>query len=208
MTVAIAEALGALAGMAAVGVATLGDCAMTPLHPAEERAAADMLPRRRREFCLGRSAAHRALAALGLELGPVLMHKRRPLFPGGARGSLSHSADVAVAIVTRAMHVRALGVDLELQPPPEEAARLVLTPEETAAVRAGRYSCAEAFSAKEAAFKALEPLLDCGVTTLRQLRLERVEHGFRVWFARAPELAAVVSVRHLSPGILAWTVIE
>jgi enterobactin synthetase component D len=189
------------------GIATRQDCVQIPLHPAEERATEGMLPGRRREFWMGRSAARRALRELGAGEGPILTNGRRPVFPSGVTGSLSHSAGVAVAIVAPSDRVRGLGVDLELRPLPAGAGRLVLRPDEAAAVAAGRYSCAEAFSAKEAAFKALEPLLDCGAATLRQMRLERIELGFKVWLVRWPHLQALVSIRHLSRGILAWTAI-
>ena len=189
------------------GIATSQDCVQIPLHPAEERATLGMLPGRRREFWMGRSACRRALRELGAGDGPVLTNGRRPVFPAGVTGSLSHSAGVAVAIVAPSDQVRGLGIDLELERLPAEASRLVLAPGEAAGVAAGRYSCAEAFSAKEAAFKALEPLLDCGATTLRQMRLERIEVGFKVWLVRWPHLHAVVSIRHLSRGILAWTAI-
>jgi enterobactin synthetase component D len=189
------------------GVATWQDCVQTPLQPAEERATLGMLPGRRHEFWMGRSAARRALRELGACDGPILTSGRRPVFPSGVTGSLSHSAGVAVAIVAPSAAARGLGIDLELRSLPADAERLVLGPEEAAGVAAGRYSCAEAFSAKEAAFKALEPLLDCGAATLRQMRIERIEAGLKVWLVRWPHLPAVVSIRHLSRGILAWTAI-
>ena len=189
------------------GVATSQDCAQIPLHPAEERVALGMLPGRRREFWMGRSAARRALSRLGRGDGPILTDGRRPVFPSGVTGSLSHSAGVAVAIVAPSARARGLGIDLELRRLPADASRLVLGPEDEAGVAAGRYSCAEAFSAKEAAFKALEPLLDCGAATLRQMRIERIESGLKIWLVRWPHLHAVVSIRHLPCGILAWTAI-
>jgi enterobactin synthetase component D len=189
------------------GIATREDCVQIALHPAEEQRTLGMLPGRRREFWMGRSAARRALRELGTGDGPILTDGRRPVFPSGVTGSLSHSAGIAVAIVAPSDRMRGLGIDLELRRLPAGAGRLVLAPEEAAGVAAGRYSCAEAFSAKEAAFKALEPLLHCGATTLRQMRIERVEAGFKVWLVRWPHLPAVVSIRHLSCGILAWTAI-
>jgi 4'-phosphopantetheinyl transferase EntD len=189
------------------GIATWQDCAQIPLYPAEERATLGMLPGRRREFWMGRSAARRALRELGAGDGPILTDGRRPVFPCGVTGSLSHSAGVAVAIVAPSARVRGLGIDLELRRLPAHAERLILGPEDAADVAAGRYSCAEAFSAKEAAFKALEPLLDCGAATLRQMRIERIAPGFEVWLVRWPHLHAVVSIRHLPRGILAWAAI-
>jgi enterobactin synthetase component D len=189
------------------GIATREDCVQIPLHPAEERATLGMLPGRRREFWMGRSAARRALRELGAGDGPILRDGRRPIFPSGVTGSISHSAGVAVAIVASVGPVRGLGIDLELRRLPGAAGRLVLGAEDAGHVAAGRYSCAEAFSAKEAAFKALEPLLDCGAAALRQMRIERIEAGLKVWLVRWPHLPAVVSIRHLSRGILAWTAV-
>jgi len=189
------------------GVATMLDYQRTPLRSEEVRASAGMLAARKQEFWLGRSAAHRALANLGVQDGAILRSGRRPVFPGGLSGSLSHSAGVAVAIVAKNTRARGLGIDLELKPLPTRAARLVLRPDEMWCVEAGHCSCAQAFSAKEAGFKALEPLLECGTALLRQLSIEPASDGFRVRHASWPQLHAAVSVCDIAGGILAWAIV-
>ena len=202
-----AAALTPLVDGIAFGSASEADFEPRTLHPEEERMGEQMLPARRRDFRLGRSAGHRALAALGAQDGPILMDGRRPKFPSGWTGSLSHSAGVAVAIVAPTARARSVGIDLELRALPARAARLVLRPEELHCVAEGRCSCTEAFSAKEAAFKALSPLLGQDVEALRQLQLEPAAGGFVVRQAQRPDVQAFVSVRPLLGGVLAWTAI-
>jgi 4'-phosphopantetheinyl transferase EntD len=201
------QALRPLMGDVGFGTATVADYEQLPLHPDEARSTDGMLPKRRRDFWMGRSAARRALADLGGADGPVVVNQRRPIFPAGLTGSLSHSAGVAVAIVAPTARFRSLGIDLELHPLPARAAALVLSPEDLHWVTEGRCSCTDAFSAKEAAYKALDPLLDGGAPPLRQILLDLVEGGFKVRLAKWPQLQAFVSIRHLTTGTLAWTAI-
>jgi enterobactin synthetase component D len=110
----LAEAVAALAGVD-VGVAALGPGdAADPLHPDEAAAVARAVPARVRDFSLGRTAARRALAALGvaptsIPVGPG----RGPVWPDGVVGSITHAGGWAVAVVGSAVHV-GIGVDLEL----------------------------------------------------------------------------------------------
>jgi enterobactin synthetase component D len=201
------QALRLLIHDAGFGIATVADYQQLPLDPDEVSVTESMLPIRRRDFWLGRSAARRAITDLGGPAGPVVMNHRRPVFPSGLIGSISHSAGVAVAIVASTARARSLGIDLELNPLPESAAALVLSAEELHALSPGKRSCAEAFSAKEAAFKALDPLCQWGARPLRQLHLQPNDGGFEVWLPSLPQVRAQVSVHHLAKGILAWTAI-
>jgi enterobactin synthetase component D len=175
-----------------------------PLYPEEACYARNRWPIRRRDFWMGRSAARRALADLGAVAGPVRADKRWPTFPPGTVGSVSHSGGLAVSIVGLAGRFRSLGIDVELHLLPAKAAALVLSPEETRWLAGGRGTCAEAFSAKEAAFKALDPLLEGGAPPPRQIRLVPAAGGFEVRLPAHPQVHGFVSIRHVGGGILAW----
>jgi enterobactin synthetase component D len=111
----IAEAVAALAGDH-VGVAVLGPAdEPDPLHPAEVEAVAHAVPARARDFALGRTCARRALAAIGLAPRPIPVGEgRRPLWPEGVVGSITHAGGWAVAVVGRSGRFVGLGVDIEL----------------------------------------------------------------------------------------------
>jgi 4'-phosphopantetheinyl transferase EntD len=133
---------------------------------AEERQALDAsrsVEMRRREFAAGRQAARAALAALGCP--PVAIpvgEMRRPLWPAGHVGSISHAGGLAAAAAAKAGEVAALGIDIELAgSSPLEAEGLIQLPEEAAA-RPAAISPALwlllHFSMKESLFKCVYPL--------------------------------------------------
>lgn len=129
------------------------------------------------DFALGRRCAREALAAL--EPGraaevlatPLLrVGERRPAWPPGFVGSITHHRGMAAAAAARAADYLGLGLDLEAVRAPSPAlVRRILRPEEREAweaisaptpAEAGQ-ARAEAFmrifSAKESLFKALNP---------------------------------------------------
>jgi 4'-phosphopantetheinyl transferase EntD len=119
----------------------------------ERAAVARAVPKRRYEFAAGRACARRALEQLGCPPAPMLSGPdRRPLWPAGFVGSLSHSHTSALAVVARAHDLVSLGVDLEgdqeLDP---QLWRLIATPAELPG--ATGLSMKRLFCAKEAAFK-------------------------------------------------------
>ncbi|WP_367043724.1 4'-phosphopantetheinyl transferase superfamily protein [Streptomyces sp. Je 1-332] len=132
------------------------------LHPAERTLMRGRPPDRRRDFAAGRFAAADALRLLGRS-GPVLREGRRPRFPTGVRGSISHCRGaVATCLATTRGDVPAVGVDVErvgrLSP---ETAGLVCTPPERALVARGDADgrlLTVMFSAKEAFYKAAAAL--------------------------------------------------
>lgn len=145
----------------------LEDSTPPALFPEESLAAASFIPSRRAEFALGRACAREALQALGIPSVaiPVGNH-REPLWPPGTTGSISHVDGLAVAVAARSSHLAALGVDIERHrssflPPPH----MVCRPEEWQALLAlglgTERTTLLAFSAKEAAYKALWPILGC-----------------------------------------------
>ena len=134
------------------------------LYPEEEALLGpNATARRRFYFALGRAAARDALAELGV--GPVAIRRGpagEPVWPPGVVGAITHTGDLAVAVVGWQTDYAGLGVDLERLSPglSSRAERLVCTPAERAwigdGVQASRGTML--FSAKEAVFKALFPI--------------------------------------------------
>lgn len=137
------------------------------LLPEEEAALGHAAsPRRRAQFALGRACARDALRALGLA-APGAIGKgedRRPVWPDGIVGSITHSHGRAAAAVAPARLYRGIGVDLErIRPPSAALLRRVCRPEErppfdTLAPEAVALRFTTVFAAKESIYKAVNPL--------------------------------------------------
>ena len=135
---------------------------------AEERAlVANASAKRIREFTLGRQAAKLAIAALtstSIEqsrLVSILAGPRRePLWPPGIVGSITHSADFAVAAVSHATRVRGIGVDVQSceRALSSGVERRICTDQELAFARGSERKLLQIFSAKETFFKLYYPL--------------------------------------------------
>jgi 4'-phosphopantetheinyl transferase EntD len=160
----LTEAMLAMAppGMACAVHAT--GCDAEPLWPAELSAAGLMSAKRLREYSAGRQCAREALAHLGhapvaLPVGPG----RAPLWPAGITGSISHTDEIAIAVVARQAQLRSLGIDVESAEPldPDLRERVCRGEELAALAAAGLEPGAGAklvFSAKESLYKCLWPL--------------------------------------------------
>lgn len=176
---AIATVLAALCPPG-VGCAALAlDDALPPLWPGEDVAVAAAVPRRQREFAAGRAAARLALAQAGFApLALPARPDRCPDWPAGLRGSIAHSAAVAIAAVGPASCWAAIGLDLE--PVGQVSADLaseILRSEEQG------LDPTAAFCAKEAVQKALFPI--CGdLLEFHDLTLRRHEDGFEAELLR------------------------
>ncbi len=138
-----------------------------PLFAAEEALLVRAVAKRRREFGAGRDCARRAMLGLGLPRLPVLRGPDgEPRWPPGVVGSITHCPGYCAAAVARPADLLSVGIDAEVDEPlPEGVFELVSRPEERwwAAVGPGVGSagCPDRllFSAKEALFKALFPLV-------------------------------------------------
>jgi 4'-phosphopantetheinyl transferase EntD len=110
------------------------------------------------------------VAAIGADTSTIGRGERRePMWPAGVTGSISHAAGLAVAVTAPTTHgVAGLGVDIEpAEPLDAELWAHVLTPAERALCEASDddrgLHATRIFSAKEAAFKAVYPLLGAEV---------------------------------------------
>lgn len=133
------------------------------LFPEERAHVASALPRRQAEFATARVLARRALAKLGAAACDLTPHPdRRPRWPRGIVGSISHTKTLCVVAVAREESVQSLGVDVEEDDPLErEMAVMIAGLEEAAWLdaqedsgRAGRLL----FTLKEAFYKCQYPL--------------------------------------------------
>lgn len=193
-----------------MGLATLAEPYDTLACEEEANLAHAMARERRAEFLIGRLAAHRALGHAGLSQAPVLAKEGRPLFAVGVVGTISHSGGIAIAMVGPADRHRSVGIDLEFGRMPLRAARLVLDDAEQRSLALGGPILAarlllKRFSAKEAAFKALDPILDGGAPRLRQLRLVPGSDGYVCWSVHAPGVKVLVRSQTVCDGVLSWT---
>lgn len=134
------------------------------LLAAERPLVADAVPARRAQFASARRCARAALAELGYPPVPIVHDPhRRPCWPGGVVGSLTHSAGLAAAVVAPSDTCLGVGVDVEPAVPlPDDVADLILTPVERRRLatwsRPGVPGGTLVFSAKESAFKVFSPL--------------------------------------------------
>lgn len=134
-----------------------------PLLPEEVDAIAGAIPKRRRQFASGRYFARVALAQLEMPAPAILRDERgRPAWPQGIVGSISHSETLAAAAVS-AGTLRGIGIDVEdVQRFAGSRPRLhgrLFTPAERARTWKDPREGVVRFSAKEAAYKAVNPLV-------------------------------------------------
>lgn len=117
---------------------------------------------RRQEFAAGRRVAHAAMRQIGIPTGEILALDRKPVWPDGVVGSISHSRTIATAAVSLRERHKGLGVDvIPVTAVSEKTATRVLSERELRWVHEigpGEWRTAM-FSAKEAIYKAVNPLV-------------------------------------------------
>ncbi|WBB53427.1 4'-phosphopantetheinyl transferase superfamily protein [Verrucosispora sp. WMMD573] len=157
------------------------------------------------QFLAGRQAAAAALAAAGSVVRSVpRVAGGRPAFPGGYPGSIAHTDRMAVAVVVPG--AAGVGVDIEDAAVTERMVEFVLYEQERRTLLApdGRYRPVELFSAKEAAFKALDGTAVGGGLLFWRIELLRAGDGLiasfggrsvPVWAHYADGLAFALAVR-------------
>jgi len=145
---------------------TIADPGMeTGLWPEEEILLLHAVPKRRREFALGRAAARAALAKLDVPAGPIPANPdRTPVWPAGFTGSITHCDGFCGAVVARSRDIEGIGFDAEPAGVlPGDAQRIIYGPREEAHFAtlppiAGLDWPKLAFSAKEAFYKCFYPV--------------------------------------------------
>jgi 4'-phosphopantetheinyl transferase EntD len=134
------------------------------LLPAEALALGSVSQKRLTEFTMGRFCARRALAAIGIQEQPILFDEhRRPLWPKGVVGSITHCRAYAAAAVAMQTDIRSIGIDAEGHAPlSNDLLRIIATDEDRRMLEAlpkgnGVFWECILFSAKESVFKAWFP---------------------------------------------------
>ncbi len=163
LTRRLSAALGADVRVACAPI--LDDDPITDLLPEEAEAVAKAVPKRRREFAVGRRLARALLRALGFPPGPLLVrHDRSPQWPRGAIGAITHTRGLCIVVAARGGPDEALGVDVEPRDDLKaELQPLVCTPSEIRWIESypeedrGRLAKL-IFSAKETLYKCQHPL--------------------------------------------------
>ncbi|EGT3621379.1 4'-phosphopantetheinyl transferase superfamily protein [Morganella morganii] len=127
----------------------------------------DMGRKRQTGFLAGRLCACRSLSEMNIAAGfPLPVRDRMPVWPFGVLGSISHCASLAVAMTAPASGYRAVGIDVETVIDPATALDIqhnicsddeLTVPENIIPDRARALTLI--FSAKEALYKALYPLV-------------------------------------------------
>ncbi len=139
---------------------------------------------RRDELRLGRAAARAALETLGRPPAPILRGPHRePLWPDGIVGSITHADGLAVAALAEQHRCAGIGIDLEHRDRffPELVQHVAFADERewlaSLTDRARADSAVALFSAKEAIFKAVFPIVGVWFG-FEAARLRSVEGGF------------------------------
>ncbi|MXY54170.1 MAG: 4'-phosphopantetheinyl transferase superfamily protein [Gammaproteobacteria bacterium] len=117
---------------------------------------------RRAEYSTGRFLAKRALGRLGIDTTAIRSEGRRPIWPEGVVGSITHSRRFAMAVVCQRSQLAGVGVDLErTNRVTERVAPKTMTERELADTGTGwpPFARTANFSAKEAVFKAVNPIV-------------------------------------------------
>jgi 4'-phosphopantetheinyl transferase EntD len=175
------------------------------LSAAESSRRSELARSARAQFIAGRTCAATAQRALGVASPSLKVRGRRPVWPSGLTGSISHTTGLALAFVARRDRICHVGIDSEASwirgPRLEE---YVLTPSETRAMRhlptrerAERTTLL--FSAKEALFKCVSPFVarTFDVSAVNVDVIEEWRLAFRV------QATSVLSDRS-SPVVGAW----
>lgn len=87
-----------------------------PLYPVEEQAIERAVEKRKIEFALGRTAARKALAQLGIDQAALVHNADRSVaWPSAAWGSITHADGICAAIAALRSDHAGIGVDAEVR---------------------------------------------------------------------------------------------
>lgn len=148
---------------------------------------------RKADYLAGRYCARRALMCLGAHVTDVGVHLGRvPRWPEGFIGSISHSAERAIALASNDTQIHHLGVDTERHQPEvmREIAKILASRTEAQFIArlpvAREWALTLLFSAKESLFKALYPAVHRGFDFMAA-ELQELERGKRRFTMRLTE---------------------
>jgi len=148
-----------------------------PIPDAEKITIANAVSSRQAEFIAGRWCAHLALEKIGSPAALILADSfYGPKWPTGVSGSITHESGICLAVVTKALSINGIGVDLfdtRRKKDINEISHLVLTKEEIVERDASGDSALYtqlAFSAKEAVVKAISKKMG-RLLDMREIRL-------------------------------------
>jgi enterobactin synthetase component D len=176
---------------------------------------------RRLQFLAGRFCAMEALRRLDPRRPPSMVGRTErgtPMWPSGVVGSITHTDGFVSAAVARADEARSLGIDSERIVSSEQARRVSTHVSWPSELMLGReagldrlQSITLVFSAKEAIFKCLYPLIGA-MFYYHDVRIDGIEAATRTFRARlvktlSSELPAgmLVEGRFDLPGSLVHT---
>lgn len=150
-------------------------------------------PRRLAQYRMGRVLARLALEAMtGRRLIPTRDEGGRPNWPAHTVGSITHTNDLAAAVVAPARQLAGIGIDAEEQRQLSPAAQnAVCTPAEQARPA---QSPVLAFSAKEAIYKTLDPL---GIEPLRFQDVTVIESSGQLHFSATDQCGWADTLKRL-----------
>ncbi len=140
-----------------------------------------MAEKRIRDFTHGRYCARAALRKLGATAGASAIgvgSQREPVWPEGLIGSISHTDNVAIAVVARTSELSAIGIDIEsAQPLDVDLTKMILRPDESPCSNPEEAKLI--FSIKESIYKCIFPMLGFFVDfqDMQVIRSEQ-EQGF------------------------------
>ena len=83
------------------------------LFPEEQALVSGALEARQREFRAGRLYARQALRELGFAPSPILANNRKPIWPPGALGTITHKSGMCGVAVARNDELTGIGLDVE-----------------------------------------------------------------------------------------------
>ena len=161
---------------------TISNDALQRLHPDEQEYAQNLGGHREVQWIGGRLAARKAVRAIGKDMGPLLMDARgAPTSPQGLTISISHKANLAIAIASQMRH-GSVGIDLEhMGRDRRQIGEKVLRTEELEFVQSLQTerqwgATLIRFAIKEATYKALAPRLKRYIG-FHEASIEQVKDG-------------------------------
>lgn len=131
--------------------------------PPDQREYARGLPEvRANEFSSGRRSARAALTHLGCAEPTVAREGRRPVFPTGFVGSIGHTRKMATACCGPSTTYHGIGCDIERcdRAMSDRVTRRITVDVEASSVSALDHGQTLVFAAKEAIYKAVNPITD------------------------------------------------